>query len=732
MLAFAAPPAAELPEDWHRKAKLGELCRGMDPTHFTACLARLYEHLCDFLYRHRFLCVWHVSRQQALDDSGESDEAFREVLREVLGKFQASMRNVWDRIQQQVSLVLMTLEFQYPLLSEESFLNIVHLTQMLIDEGDAFMASYQPLRSHGAASDGRRQWSASIRNTLKSKAHDYFQSLHFSVWADFKNGHVDQDTWQRLPVPRTHRLIRVERLVAPVSRKQDDSTRVAPNENSLPKPPTMETNPFRNCKLEALWPSASEILPVEEEGEDGTFKATREPDDEIDEHVLLQYWIDDGECPPLEQIGSSVLSNSNRSPVVSTSVVELARLLERYFRMMAAVPELALDIFQSAVQLVELYAHCLLCLFVQDRHLRVLLEDVEATLPAGDGKIYSRHDVFLFQQLTPALRKTIRRIRESSFSLTAPDGVMRRASINGAPLPKLTSPPSLCGLAERCVGAECLCSLLNDLKESRQRLSTLMPRREGQEYLESFFNEQELIATQLRTLIIACASRDILEVPDLGKVSLDHFSNTVQGLRWESKEFPQSPAAPYLDQLRGQIDELARRIPCAGGGSIPYKTQQTIWQWMEVRVMHECLEVLRKCGRRKSQEALYCMAGDFQLLRNAMQQHFRAVTGSEMVSLLPDDHPLLITLSWSYLDRYLEAHASLASLPSDAIVWCKGHKEYPLRLHKALLEYLHSNPKVQKQYIGDLEVYMACYIADEVASNPANQRVTASRVVWPV
>lgn len=129
-----------------------------------------------------------------------------------------------------------------------------------------------------------------------------------------------------------------------MSRKQEDSTRVALNESSLPQPPTMETNPFRNCKLESLWPSVSEILPVEEEGEDGTFKATREPDDEIDEHVLLQYWIDDGDCPPLEQIGSSALSNSNRSPVVSTSVVELARLLERYFRMMAAVPELALDL----------------------------------------------------------------------------------------------------------------------------------------------------------------------------------------------------------------------------------------------------------------------------------------------------------------------------------------------------------------------------------------------------
>merc|ERR1712060_415331 len=132
-----------------------------------------------------------------------------------------------------------------------------------------------------------------------------------------------------------------------------------------------------------------------------------------------------------------------------------------------------------------------------------------------------------------------------------------------------------------------------------QWMASLLPRGGTQEAIQRFFPQQEVIATQLRTFILMCAARDILEIPDVGRVSLESFSNTVQALRWEAKDFISgSPAAPYLEQLRAQIDELARRIPCAGGGSIPYATQRTIWGWMEVRLMHECCEVIAKCGKK--------------------------------------------------------------------------------------------------------------------------------------
>jgi hypothetical protein len=426
-----------------------------------------------------------------------------------------------------------------------------------------------------------------------------------------------------------------------------------------------------------------------------------------------------------------MLSNSNRSPVVSSSTVELARVLERYFRLMGAIPQLAVEIFESAGQVIEFYVHCVLCLFVQDRQVLMLLDDLDGVAmqvgqPGSDVKLQSRHDTLLLQRTCPDLRRAILRTREFMSSLVLPDAASGGALLQVQTFPKLTSPSSLCGLAERCVGVESVGALVGELRDLQQWLSTLLPRGSAQEAVERFLPTQEVIASQLRTFVLMSAARDILEVPDVGRISLDHWSNTVQALRWDAKDFSAgSPAAPYLEQLRAQIDELARRIPCAGGGSIPYATQRLVWGWTQVRIMRECAEVAAKIGKRKSQEALFRLAEDFRVLRDAvfncpLGKNFKPADGSEDLPLLPDGHPLSETVGWKFLDSYLEAHAFTIA---DAVVWSKRHPGYPLRLLKALVEYasINGNPKIQKQAVTDLETFFASYIVDE-CTNINSQR----------
>lgn len=392
--------------------------------------------------------------------------------------------------------------------------------------------------------------------------------------------------------------------------------------------------------------------------------------------------------------------------------------------MMGALPQLATGVFESAMQLVEFYTYSVLCLFAQDRHVKLLLEDLESSpLPQGDpAKLYQRHESFLWQRLCPDLRRHTLRLRDSMSSLVIPDGCGASLNMQGpitvgvllqvAPFPKLSSPSSLCGLAERCVGVESVCALLSDLRGVQQWVSALLPRGSAQEAVERSFAAQEAIAGQLRHFVLMCTARDVLEMPDVGRVSLDHFSSTVQNLRWEAKDFAQgSPAGPYMEQLRGQVEELARRIPCAGGGSIPHATQRLLWRWVEARVIQECAEVISKVGRKKSREALTVLNDDFLAFRNALKANFRPAEGSEEESLLGSDHILSATVTWAYLDHYVEAHNTS---PGEALVWCKSNPWYPMRLHKALLEYVDgSNQKALKQHLGDLESYFAAYIADE-------------------
>merc|ERR1719350_1104565 len=206
-----------------------------------------------------------------------------------------------------------------------------------------------------------------------------------------------------------------------------------------------------------------------------------------------------------------------------------------------------------------------------------------------------------------------------------------------------------------------------------------------------------------------CAARDLLELPDLGRMSLEAFSGNVLAQQWEAKDFSHgSPAVQYLEQLKAQLEESARRIPCAAGGSVPHVTQQLVWGWMQARIMQECVEILAKCGKRKSQEALFVFAEDFRTLRAAMQLHFQDPDG-EPPLLLPPDHLLAVTTTWQHLENYIEGHAVLES---EVLVWCKRHMEFPLRLHKALIEYMCSGVKSQRINLQELEAYVAAQQAD--------------------
>merc|ERR1719401_3072092 len=105
--------------------------------------------------------------------------------------------------------------------------------------------------------------------------------------------------------------------------------------------------------------------------------------------------------------------------------------------------------------------------------------------------------------------------------------------------------------------------------------------------------------------------------------------------------------------------------------------------------MHECAELVARLKGRKSQEALFKMSEDFQLIRRVFSQNFRSPEGTGCESdaetvLLSACHPLVSTVQWAYLDQYLEAHGGL---PNDALAWARLHVEYPMRLHRALLEY---------------------------------------------
>jgi len=113
-----------------------------------------------------------------------------------------------------------------------------------------------------------------------------------------------------------------------------------------------------------------------------------------------------------------------------------------------------------------------------------------------------------------------------------------------------------------------------------------------------------------------------------------------------------------------------------------------------------------------------CLAEDFRSIHQAVEQHFRPQDGdsqiSQDVNLLPPDHAFRQVVNWSYLDQFLEAHGYTGN---EVSTWCRSHVEYPLRLHKALLDYsLGNNQKSFRQTLNDVEAVIATAISDEGGS----------------
>eukprot|EP00913_Durusdinium_trenchii_P029095 g27280.t1 len=107
-----------------------------------------------------------------------------------------------------------------------------------------------------------------------------------------------------------------------------------------------------------------------------------------------------------------------------------------------------------------------------------------------------------------------------------------------------------------------------------------------------------------------------------------------------------------------------------------------------------------------------CLAEDFRSIHQAAEQHFRSE--EQEVSLLVEDHSFGHVVQWTYLDDFLEAHGYTAN---EVGTWCRSHVEYPLRLHKALLDYsLGNNQKAFRQTMNDVEAVIATAISDEGGS----------------
>lgn len=94
-------------------------------------------------------------------------------------------------------------------------------------------------------------------------------------------------------------------------------------------------------------------------------------------------------------------------------------------------------------------------------------------------------------------------------------------------------------------------------------------------------------------MVYYCAARDLLYLSQDSAITLDTFCSEVLAL---ANDVPPNDGSTriYFDQMALQLQDLSRRIPCCGGGSLPHFVQKKIWCGVEYHFLLACTDALAR------------------------------------------------------------------------------------------------------------------------------------------
>ncbi|CAD7949449.1 unnamed protein product [Amoebophrya sp. A120] len=131
------------------------------------------------------------------------------LIHDVLQELKDAQRSLWDKMQYQVSLLV--LSWRVDDVTDNEFYHCVFLVLLFITEGDYLFSQFlsrvklaesatgRPSTSTAANNVNTANVSRSLRNTVKTICHQYLEGVHRNAWS-VMHSFLLQDSWQRVPV----------------------------------------------------------------------------------------------------------------------------------------------------------------------------------------------------------------------------------------------------------------------------------------------------------------------------------------------------------------------------------------------------------------------------------------------------------------------------------------------------------------------------------------------------
>ncbi|KAK3270668.1 hypothetical protein CYMTET_20948, partial [Cymbomonas tetramitiformis] len=263
------------------------------------------------------------------------------------------------------------------------------------------------------------------------------------------------------------------------------------------------------------------------------------------------------------------------------------------------------------------------------------------------------------EQLTPRLRGTITRLRTQSRAgavFAQPSPGPTGGAVGGAENAAYTSSGNLYGLKERCVAAESLGAVAEELKRARSTMESQLGAQNGRA-VEHFFSRTVDVVEDLREHMYKTVARLLLSI-DWMEEEIGDSEKLGATKKYDRREVGMQHSK-WVDRLLGEFRQFGMKLKCA---EVPVSVTQLLWEYSTEACAEKMVEGLARV-RKCTAEGRACMTLDLQVIVSALKGHQQQLGGGR-------EPP-----NMRIVDTYIKAFY----VPEGELLhWAQTHQEYTL------------------------------------------------------
>ncbi|KYQ89566.1 hypothetical protein DLAC_09518 [Tieghemostelium lacteum] len=614
--------------------KFIDMCKLLKEDQYVTSLLAILEHLSDLMFSHYQMknCVLELYHSGMVESNPQEAAFYLDIFKLMC----TNRKPMWNTIQNQVKHLLSAFNPKFKI---EEFLQVLESINQFIQVGREFSQEEANL----------------LRMVMKEKSLAYFEHFHKDRIEDLKTM-LENEMWHKVPLPNNFSVLDIKEFGIVIQNTNHNNSNNNHNNNNIvtEKPilsPFLTLNNLENQKtsLELKDHNIEFLNQFKENGNPFSIKLKSKK-------TLSQFSnITDDQLNNNNSNSNNNNNNSNNqsSPLISSTTINVIRLIGKYLQMMKILNTLSYPIFTAISQLLEYYVYSIYGNFFNEttqqqqqfdnnNNINPMLKKTMTRLKQKFNHHPSSSNTPTILQTSSSLLSSTNifqnKLTASPLSLRSSSNIINNSGSNSSnkdsdskdgskspglassfsssstnangsswehdeisinwKLPKKNehvdtqSSKSLYGLEYKVIALESMMFLVDGLMEAQSLVLSLVPQ-EKIEQIRNFYIETVSVVASLRNYCYKNLTSQLLNIEQIYQI--------ISNQKWELKEAPTMDSGSYVSHLiiefhrfTGLLDEISNRT-----GILTPKVKNLLWENIITHAMETLIEAysrIKKCN----------------------------------------------------------------------------------------------------------------------------------------